>query len=209
MRVAASASVTGSSARRLSSATADDALPGVAERALVMLPSRLSQQLESGRRIRSRRFPHDRQLRVRPRGANRTFEWSDEWFQGVADAFGFLRSPHEHSSLSRRPVFRLANLVPTVGFVPSGWFVPSAGCLVQLQSYPCWPWRSPMVGPDRFSYPFQRRLGTSSPSFLCAATPHAAGRGRGPGGVLLSVRVSAGSCRSRCHRFGCTHSGQL
>ncbi len=95
------------------------ALPGVGERAFVILPSSLLQQLESGRRIRSRRFPHDRQHRVGLAARIGLFEWSDEWFHGCGGRLQSLRSPHEHSTIHAGPFFGWRSLVPAAGSVLS------------------------------------------------------------------------------------------
>ena len=68
---------------------AGHALPCVAERTFVILPSSLLQQLESGRRIRSRQFPHDRQLRVGLAVRTGLLSGQMSGSTGVPDTFSF------------------------------------------------------------------------------------------------------------------------
>ena len=207
MRVAASASVH----RILCAATqignGGHTLPGVAERALVMLPSRLLQQLESGRRIRSRRFPHDRQLRVGLAVRTGLLSGQMSGSTAVAYAFGPLRSPHEHSSLHAGPFFgwRISFRRPDPDSRPGLCRRRSARRSLSRTHAG----RAADGGPGPVQLSVQRRLAHRRRGVLCPAAPHAAGRGRGSGGVLLSVRVSACSGRSRCRRFGRAHSGHL
>ena len=128
------------------------ALPGVAERALVMLPSRLLQQLEPGRRIRSRRFPHDRQLRVGL--AVRTGLLSGQMSGSTAVAYAFgpygrlmstrVSTPARSSAGESRSDGRIR----TLGLVCAVGGLLGAASVVPMLAVP------PMVGPDRFSYPF-------------------------------------------------------